>query len=360
MPRKTQSPLILSALSLFVFIFAATFSAAQEKAPHSQDERKLILPLEVVAGEPATLAVLGPDGRILPGAKVVLSSGQVVTTDASGRGHFLQPPGAGVTFARIEGSSVREATDALPRDDANTELQVTRMPRFVPVENHFIICGMGFQGDADQNRVELSNKPVLILASSPLQLIVMPPAKSRLGAANLLVVEGTAEVAARVTLIDVTAADSGGNSIHPRKKSSILVRAVGTTEPVDLLIRNLSRNVVEFPHADEQHVQTTGGPDNAALVQLKSVGMGPFSYAVKLDDTSRGVNASVARDFLEAALKTVPPDIASRVAVTLREIHEDNTDTIKARNELNGISNQAGSEDFQALIRAAQRALAGE
>lgn len=347
-------------LWFFTGVEVANFPAAQTIGSQNQDQQTIVLPLELVAGQPATLAVLGPSGRIASGVKVVLSSGDVLTTDESGRAHFLQPFDAGVMFARIEGTAVREAADVLPQEAASTVLQVARMPRFVALENHFSLSGTGFQGDADQNRVKVGDKRILILASSPLQLIAMAPAKSVPGPVSIVVAAGTTEVAAKVTFIGVTTAATNGASIRRGKKSSIVMRALGTTDPVDLLIRNLSPDVVQFPHGNEQRVRTAGGEDNSGVLELKGVGTGPFSYGVTLEDSSMEINPSVARDFLEAAAKIAQPDAASRVALVLRELRGDKIDAVKVRNELDAISSQGGSEDFQALIRAARKALSGE
>ncbi|MFZ0923469.1 MAG: hypothetical protein WA020_10410, partial [Candidatus Acidiferrales bacterium] len=134
---------------------------------------------------------------------------------------------------------------------------------------------------------------------------------------------------------------------------------LGTTEPLDLAIRDLNPQVAQFPHGNEVRVRTTGGSDNSAVVRLKGMSAGPFSYAVSLENTSTTVNALVARDFLEGARKIAQPDVVDRMSAILRELRGDNVDVVKARNGLQEISNES-SADFQALIRAACRALAGE
>lgn len=313
-----------------------------------------------MAGQPATLAVLSADGRVEPGVKVVLSNGEMLTTDESGRAHFLLPPDRGVMFARIAGTEAREAADVLQRDTVNGGLQVTRIPRLVSLKNHFAISGVGFQGDADQNRVEVADKRILILASSPVQLVVMSPAKAVPGPASLVMMEGTTEVATNLSFVDVTMPDASGAPIRRGKKSTIVLHALGTTEPVDLLIQNLSPSVVQFLHGNEERVRTTGGLDNSAVIELKGTGAGSFSYNVSLEDTSSRANTPVARDFLEAAQKAAQPEAAIHVAAILNELHGDKINAVKVRNELDEISNRGGSEDFQALIRAARGALSGE
>lgn len=357
MRGQEKTALLLSALCLLATASFARPAAAQATASPRQT---IVLPLELAAGQPATLAVLGPDGRIAPGVKLVLSSGEVLTTDESGRAHFLQPTGAGIMYARIEGTQMREAADVMPQAESSVGLQISRMPRFAALQDHFSISGRGFQGDADQNRVKMSDQRILILASSPLQLIAVPPAKSVPGPSSLLIMEGTTEISVNLSLIDLATEDFDSPRIRRGKKASVRVHALGTAEPVDLLVQNLTPEVVEFPHGNEQRVSTAGGADNSAAVLLKSIARGSYSFRVSLEDTSMGVDAPVARDFLETAAKIAEPDASSRVAAVLRELRSGRVDAVKLRQELDGILAQGGSEDFQALIRGARRALAGE
>ena len=51
---------------------------------HKLRRRTIILPQKMVAGAPATLAVLDSAGRLLPNVVVELSGGRNVTTDATG------------------------------------------------------------------------------------------------------------------------------------------------------------------------------------------------------------------------------------------------------------------------------------
>src|ERR1700740_453783 len=48
----------------------------------------IVLPPRLVAGQPATLAVLGVDGRLAQGITVDVGRGQRVKTDKSGRAFF--------------------------------------------------------------------------------------------------------------------------------------------------------------------------------------------------------------------------------------------------------------------------------
>lgn len=356
---KANARLVVAGLWLLTFTPAARAQTARSESVGLQ-AKQIILPLELIASEPATLAVLMANGRVAPGVNVVLSSGEVVTTDESGRAHFLAPPDRGVMFARIPGTAVREAADVLPEGSAGGSAQPARIPRLVSLANCFAIDGEGFQGDADRNRIEVSGKPILVLASSPVQLVVMPPAHALPGEADLTLVEGTKETATQVTFVDVIRSNASDGQIHRGKKASVILRALGTTEPLELDVRNLSPQVVQFQHGNEVRLQTAGGSDNSAVIQWKGKSAGTFSFAVTLESTSTGANAPVARDFLEAARKIVAPDPARGVESILEQLRANHVDGEKVRDDLQQISTQNGSEDFRALMRAARRAISGE
>ncbi len=352
----------LAAAGLLLLVFAATAPGQSDNSQtqEQQTEQTIVLPLELVAGRPATLAVLAADGHVAPGVKVVLSSGEVLTTDESGRAHFLVPLETGMMLARIPGTEVREAADVLPKGSVAGVLQSARIPPVVSLENYFAIDGQVFEGDADRNRIQLGGRNVLVLASSPLQLIVMPPGNAPPGPAPLVILGGAMEIKTKTTLVDIVPSNPSGAEVRRGKKAAVTVRARGTSEVLELEIRNLSPQVARFLHGDEERVRTTGGADNVAVVQLKGISAGPFSYAVSLESTSVVANVPVARDFLAAAQKIAQPGAAGRLAAILKQLRGDNADVAKARNSLQEISHRGGSDDFQTLIRGALRALDGE
>ena len=134
----------------------------------------------------------------------------------------------------------------------------------------------------------------------------------------------------------------------------------GSAEPVDLEVRNLSPQTVQFLHGNVESVGTSGGPDNTAVLQVKGINAGQFSFAVSLENRWTIAGAPVAGDFLQAAQEYAQPDLAHPVAVTLRELRSGDVNLARLRSDLQEISNRGSSQDFQALIRAARRALAGE
>jgi hypothetical protein len=358
MMNRVPPGALLAAVAVIGISGIAPVSRGQSSAPPSQ---KIILPMELVAGQPATLAVLDSDGHVAAGVRLVFSSGEVVTTDESGRAHFLAPPDAGVMFARIVGGEIREAADTLPRDaDAPAGLQITPAPKPASLQNRIVIRGSGFQGDADRNRVSLSGRSVLVLASSPVELILAPLANFAPGRAALTIGQGAGQTSAELTLVQIISSNSGDQQVRRGKKIKVLLRVQGTSEPVQLEVRNLTPWIVQFPHGDEMSVRTSGGSENSAAVEMRGKSAGAFSFSVSLENNLLNANMPVARDFLEAALKIAPADAASRIQHILENLRDGNADGAAARKELRKISESAGSRDFQALLRATRRALYGD
>jgi hypothetical protein len=162
-----------------------------------------------------------------------------------------------------------------------------------------------------------------------------------------------------VALVSVSL--SSTNAIVRRgKKAAVIVLVRGTAEPVELDVRSLTPQIAQFARGDDMSVRTNGGVDNAAVVQLKGVGAGAFSLAVNLKNILASINAPVARDFLEAARKIARPNTAEPIGIILQKLSTGHVDAQKMQRELQSISAERSSRDFQALVNAACRALAGE
>src|ERR1700689_5279539 len=99
-------PLKRLALACLLASFPVTAGAQETPKVKSPSARTIILPPKMIAGAPATLAVLDSAGRLLPNVAVELSSGKKVTTDATGRAMFAAPAEAGKVTAKISGSEI--------------------------------------------------------------------------------------------------------------------------------------------------------------------------------------------------------------------------------------------------------------
>ncbi|HVA17337.1 MAG TPA: IPT/TIG domain-containing protein [Candidatus Dormibacteraeota bacterium] len=328
------------------------------QSPVQSSPEQIVLPLELIAAEPATLAVLSPDGRVESGVKLVLSNGEVVTTDESGRAHFLGPPDAGILIARIPGTEICAAADVLHRASAE-KLETATVPAMVALKDRFTVDGNGFSGDADRNQVELDGKPALVLTASPTELVILASSKTAPGSVRLAVKTGANEVSAQTTLVDVLP-DTTHDIVRPGKKGKLVLHVSGTTQPVELDVQNMSPGIVTFKHGDRQHVRTHGGADNSATVEVKGRRAGDFSYAVTLEPKLGVANVEAARDFLQAADKLANGDVKRHIDRILTKLRSGHTDIGGARKEFAKISTANSASDLQALIRAAGEALNGE
>jgi len=348
----------LCAAWLLLIAALPTAMATVAQAPMQTPPERIVLPLELIAGEPATLAVLSQDGRVAAGVKIVLSNGEVVTTDESGRAHFLGPPDAGVLIARIPGTEIRAAADVTQQKGAE-KLEIVRAPAIVAREDRFTVGGNGFSGDADRNRVELDGKPAFVLAASPTELVILAPSKTAPGSARLAVRTGANEVLTQTTLVDVLP-DTTHDIVRPGKKGNLVLHISGTTQPVELDVQNTSPGIVGFKHGDREHVRTRGGTDNSAEIEVKGLRVGEFSYAVTLQAQPGAPNVRAARDFLQAADKQSAGDTRRRIENVLKKLRRQNPDIGGSRKEFAKMSVAISASDLQALIQAAGEALNGE
>ncbi|HLJ40578.1 MAG TPA: hypothetical protein VKT50_03725 [Candidatus Acidoferrales bacterium] len=347
--------------SLVLWLAASTAmigaTGAQVPAPKTVPQ-SIVLPLELVSGRPATLAVLSADGRIAAGVKLVLSNGEVVTTDESGRAHFLGPPDAGVLIARILGTEIRAAADVRPKEDA-MKLEIAKVPAVAAIKGQLGIIGHGFQGDADRNRIDLGGQSAFVLAASPKELVILASSPTSPGHAVLSVKVGTLEASTDISLVDVVP-DPIQDRVSAGKSGKFVVHIRGTTQPVDLEVQNASPEIAELKHGDHEHLRTSGGANNSATFAIKGTHAGEFSYVVRLEHELGLANVQASEDFLQAAEKLAEGDEKRHIGSALSKLRSRNADVRGARKEFAKIAASNSSSDLQALIRAAGEALNGE
>lgn len=353
--NRAATTVIAWILSVGIYALAGVSLYAQSAG--NQNPSAIILPLELVASQPATLAVLTADGHVAPGVKVALSNGEVVTTDESGRAHFLAPLEVGLLFARIPNTEVSEVADVLQQASGTDSLQVTSIPKMVSLRNYFSIGGYGFRGDADRNQVKIEGEAVLVLASSPVELVVMPALNLTPGQGTVTVTEGAAETVTDITLVNVTTLNSLDTQVHRGEKGEIVFLVRGTEMPLNLRIQNLNPETAQLAHSTVNYVRTTGGLDNSAILQFKGRNAGLFSFAITVEGVVGKPNAPVAHDFLATAQKVAEPHIADRITKILNRFRGKNIEIVKVQDDLQQLLPDASSRDVQALIRASLRTL---
>jgi hypothetical protein len=283
------------------FVFAVSFAtcAGTQELPKAKTPvaRTIILPQKLVAGAPATLAALDSAGRLLPNVVVELSSGRRVTTDTTGRALFVAPAEAGRLTAKVPGQEITaSSTVVLPADSsaqASTEgssavLQLASYPHVLAIHDRFTIEGRGFRGIADVNHVSLADHPCLVVASSPISLVVLPGPHVPVGATSLRVsVAGydTGQIPVSAVLLEFSgppdAPDAGS-------QGKIILRVLGATEPLAVEVRNGSPAIIQFPGGSVQRLATSGGDENIAPVELKFLAPGNYTPTARLIPADSG------------------------------------------------------------------------
>ncbi|MBZ5539635.1 MAG: hypothetical protein LAN61_03835 [Acidobacteriia bacterium] len=283
---------ILAALSVFPALGHAQKLPA---APAPSAARILLLPRRALAGERITLAVLDFTGRLTPGVSVAFSSGDRVTTDATGRATLAAPSAAGTFFASISGRPGRVpltivASQALtgaggtPRagETSLPRLAVLAIPRFALLADRFDLFGTGFCGAADANRVLIAGQPALVLAASSLALTILPPDGLPPGPAEATLACG--ERAAPPFSLHFVSLELVASSapLAPGEKRELVILVHGTAERVPLEARNLAPQIAELAGGNPVRLPSTGGPENSAGLQLFGRSHGSFLISIRL------------------------------------------------------------------------------
>ena len=316
---------------------------------------KIVLPLELVAGKPATLAVVMPDGRLQSDVKLILSDGEALTTDESGRAHFLAPSEDGILFAQIEGTGVCAAS--LVRGIEGSEpLKIYSAPRLAALGGLLRIRGSGFDGDADRNQVALGEQRTLVLAASPAEIQLFLPLEMPPGAVNLQVSTTGQEASAPITMIRAEVTPS---NVPPHKKEKIAIRILGTAESLRLELHNIRPDIVRIANSATLLVQTRGGQDNSAVVVAKGLRAGEFSLTARLVPAIDVAGIPDARRFLEAAKKIVPNAESSIFQNILNKLEKGSPNGQAVRKEMRKLLPEGLSGDYGALVQAAHDALFG-
>ncbi len=272
---------------LFVMWYAVSltfpFPLLPQQPPPASAAHILLLPKRIVAGEGATLAVLGANGRLTPGVTVNFSDGERLATDATGRALFVAPLNPGVIYATIASRPTRVFTTILtPAEISSSSLRISSAPRFASLADRFELSGSGFCGEADANTVRVAGKPALVLASSPAALIALPPTELDPGPAAVEV--SCAKRSApqfSITFLALTlAADS--SPLAPGEHCVLTVHVSGTAAKVPLEARNLSPNVAQLAGGNPANASSSGGAQNTAQFELIGLGRGSFRISVRL------------------------------------------------------------------------------
>jgi hypothetical protein len=278
---------------LLVLGASFSFAAGAQQAPKAPAAapRTIVLPQKTVAGAPATLAVLDAAGRLLSNVVVELSGGQKVTTDATGRAFFVGPGEPGVLTARIPGRGITASSTVvkapIPEPQTSTEnpsaiVRVLSYPHFLLLHDRFILEGAGFRGEADVNRVFLADQPCLVLASSPISLVVLPGLRIPIGATNLRVNVAGHDAGANPVVTVLLEFAGPGETPNAGAQGKLAVLVHGTNEPLAIEVRNASPAIIQFSRGIVERVTTSGGARNATEIDVKFLAAGDYTVTARL------------------------------------------------------------------------------
>jgi hypothetical protein len=270
----------------FAFFIGSVFvpySQAQHPAPKASGARILLLPRRIVSGERATLAVLDVNGRLTPGVTVNFSNGDRLTTDATGRALFVAPLNAGVISGSIAGRTGRVTTAIVsPSEAASASMEVSSVPRVSSLSDHFEILGRGFCGDADANQVSIAGQSAIVLASSPIALVVLPPTELQPGAAAVEVTCAKRQSPPfSVTFVGLEL-EADSSVLKPGEHRVLTVRARGTTAKIALEARNLAPDIAELSGGSPVRASSSGDAENLAKFEVVGRKNGSFLISIRL------------------------------------------------------------------------------
>jgi len=334
-----------------VLLPSALVEAARGQAPSTSSTTSavtIVLPPRVVAGQPATLAVLGVDGRLASGANVNLGR-ESVTTDRTGRASFTAPEG-GVLLAKASGASVAALVDVSAPVNSPPTIRVAPV---VSLRDRFSLCGATFAGDANTNRVKINGQPSLVLAASPECLVVLPGPKAEPGPATVSVDSPQGQWSAATSLVSLIF-EAPNPPLRPGRKSQIRVRVQGSEQPLHLVVENETPGVLRFLSGDRQEVVTGGGAQNFASLKIETIRSGDFSFHARLVPAP---DPAAARQYLAAAALLAPHNFQGKIRHLAGRLSGSAHNSHGVRRELDRLVPNTAPGDFRTLLDAARAAL---
>jgi hypothetical protein len=346
----------LRAAFLLIAALLLPFSAIPQSAT-AVKAVTIVLPPKVVAGRPATLAVLGVDGRLAPNVTVDMGSNLRVTTDRTGRALFVVPASGSALIAKASGITAVALIDA-PRISPAPASAATVTP-VAGLHDPFAFCVTGLSGDADANLVKINGEFALVLAASPECLVALAPPKAAPGPAKASVevspTQATPMTSASgsLTLVSLEFAPPTP-PLQPGKKSRFAVNVRGSDQPLRLVIENDSPGVLAFTRGDAQELRTTGGMHNSAEFELQATRSGDFKFHARVLPVT---DATTAVRYLQAAAAIAPTNLQSSMRSLADRLAQHPNESEKIRAHLESFIAATDSGDFRSLLEAAHSAL---
>jgi len=338
--------LVAAALCVTSILSISMPPARGQWTPSTTWSVTIVLPPKLVAGRPATLAVLGADAHLAADVTVDLGNNQRVKTDATGRAFFTAPASGGVLIAKASGTSSVALVDASLPTAARPALSVAPV---ISIQDRFAICSAGFRGDADANLVKINDGLALILAASPECLVVFPGPMATPGPAKISVEAPGLQWTGTTTLVALQF-DALRPALAPGKKSRLGIRVIGSGERLRISVVNQTPGVLKFSKGDTQELVTSGGAQNLAEVEVESIRSGDFSFRARLIPIP---DAETSGRYLVAAADLAPAYLQRDVKNLGERLQRHPGDVQRVRRDLGKILAVTISGDFRTLLEAA-------
>ncbi len=346
-PVAWTASLVVAIVSLTLF---AGVAARGQSGVSTTWAVSIVLPPKLIAGRPATLAVLGVDGRLAEGIAVTIGDSLHLKTDKTGRATFTTPVGPSVLIASGSGNSAAALVDADLPPSANRKLSV---PPAVSVQDQFSICGADLVDPADANPVDINGERAFILAASPECIAVQANPRALPGPAKITIENSKGSWAAATTLVSLHF-DPPIPALVPEKRSKLALHVQGSSEPLRVQVENRTPGVLRFVHGDTQSLTTSGGAENSGEIAVEAIRAGDFSFRARVLPVP---DPQSARRFLLAAGALAPKDSKSRISGYARDLEKHPDDVAKIRRDLQAMASTTIPGDFKTLIESARAAL---
>jgi|HubBroStandDraft_5_1064220.scaffolds.fasta_scaffold03163_3 hypothetical protein len=332
------------------FLFACAPAARAQSTAATTWTVSIVLPSRLVAGEPATLAVLGVDGRLADGITVDVGKGQRVKTDKSGRAFFTAPTDVTALIVSAAGNSAAVLIDA-PTTGMGDQAAI--VAPVVSQVDRFSVCGGGFRGDVDANRVSINGDRAFVLAASPVCIVVLASPRALPGPAKLLIETPVGQWTATTTLASLHF-DPPLPPLTPEKRSKLALHVQGTDQALRVWVENQTPGVLRFLRGDRQEVLTSGGSGNSAEIEVQAVATGDFSFHGRI---LAAPDAGLARRYFSAAESIAPKDAQHAVKNLVERLTHHPDETQKVWRDSEAILSTTMAGDFRTLMECAAAAL---
>src|SRR5207249_8435942 len=161
-------------------------------------------------------------------------------------------------------------------------MEVSSAPRVASLTDRFEIFGKSFCGDADANQVTIAGQPALVLASSPVALVVLPPPDQKPGGAAVEVSCAKRQSPpCSLTLVGLEL-EADSSPLKPGEHRALTVRVRGTEAKIALEARNLAPEIAELSGGNSVRVSSRGGAENLAKFEVVGQKNGSFLISIRL------------------------------------------------------------------------------